>query len=63
MKMKTQSREFMEHVMTTDPLEMAIDWISDNLSPEDVFDKKTLDQWAIDSGYTKPQKGSGERCN
>ena len=33
-------------------LEDAIEWIRDNLYPEDVFDREQLDDWAIDSGYT-----------
>jgi hypothetical protein len=34
-------------------LDEAIDWISSNMEPEDVFDNNQLDSWAEDSGYVK----------
>jgi hypothetical protein len=34
-------------------LDVAIDWIQDNLSPEDVFDTKDLQTWAENNGYVK----------
>jgi len=34
-------------------LDNAIDWISSNLSPDEVFDEKALKEWAESNGYTK----------
>ena len=30
-----------------------IDWIGKNMSPDDVFDEKVLEDWAIRNGYVK----------
>lgn len=34
-------------------LQTAIDWIKDNLKPDDVFSDKDLETWAENNGYTK----------
>lgn len=34
-------------------LDGAIDWINTNLTPDDVFDSSTLDDWALTNGYEK----------
>jgi hypothetical protein len=34
-------------------LQDAIDWISKNLDPEDVFDKEKLSDWASDNAFYK----------
>ena len=34
-------------------LDEAIDWVSRNLSPEDVFSAKELEAWAENNGFTK----------
>lgn len=36
-------------------LELAAEWISSNLNPEDVFDVADLDDWAKRSGYVKEE--------
>lgn len=36
-------------------IEDAIDWIQANCYPEDVFDKKALEEWAENNGYTKEE--------
>ena len=47
-----QSREFADSVLSIDYfLEYAADWISSNLSPEEVFDRGVLETWALDNGY------------
>lgn len=30
--------------------------IRDRMKPEDVFDEKQLEQWAIDNGFTKDEE-------
>ena len=44
---------FTEAILKTYPLDEAIDWISNNMKPEDVFTEDRLEQWAKDSNYTK----------
>ena len=48
-----QDSEFVSAVISPSLLEDAIDWIKSNLNPEDVFDEKSLDTWAEESGYEK----------
>lgn len=48
-----QDKDFIATVIPSILLEEAIEWISTNLSPEDVFLEDELDTWAIDSGYVK----------
>lgn len=44
-----QEREFMENISPT--LDEVIEWIKNNLNPEDVFDEDDLIEWAEDNGY------------
>lgn len=30
-----------------------LDWINENFTPEDVFDRDTLDKWASDNDWTR----------
>lgn len=39
--------------MSTATLGNAIDWISDQLAPDDVFSEKQLAAWAESNGYSK----------
>ena len=48
-----QDKEFLEYVIPSGLLEVAIDCINSNLDPEDVFDTNTLDNWAVDNAYIK----------
>lgn len=36
-----------------DLLETAVDWIAENLDPEDVFSDEALQMWADANGYSK----------
>lgn len=46
-----QDIDFVQSVISTDLLANAIEWIAKNLSPEDVFDKEQLVDWANDNGF------------
>lgn len=35
-------------------LEVAIEWMQQNLEPEDIFSEKQLSNWAAAAGYVKP---------
>jgi len=51
-----QDKDFqaiIQEMIPSDALSSAIDYISHNLDPEDVFDEKTLSVWAENNGYIK----------
>jgi len=50
-----QDRDFLEDVVGTLLLENAIDWISRNMEPEDVFSTQDLDRWAKNNGYVEEE--------
>lgn len=39
--------------MSSSALDNAIDWISSNMNPDEVFDEKSLKEWAESNGYVK----------
>ena len=43
-----QNASFASDLLPQYPLDDAIDWIKNNLEPDDVFDETTLERWAID---------------
>ena len=50
--------DFANHLFPTDPLDVAIEWIKANLSPDDVFDDDAISQHAranveIDDVYSE----------
>jgi len=56
MSTASQDRKFLEMVAGELPsslLENAIDFISTNLNPDDVFPIKDLETWAEENGYEK----------
>jgi hypothetical protein len=55
MPTKTQGKIFKDFILDSVPLlSESIDWINDNLKPEDVFDDIKLHQWAQENGYARP---------
>jgi hypothetical protein len=44
----SQDNAFVSSIISRTLLEESIDWIKDNLEPEDVFDYSTLEGWVID---------------
>lgn len=46
----TQDRQFLSAVINDALLEEAIEWIKDNLEPDEVFDKDDLYDWGIANG-------------
>lgn len=49
-----QDNDFMSHVISGCLLEDAIDWISSNMDPDEVFPRDKLEQWANDNGMEYP---------
>lgn len=50
-----QDQDFIAEVINIpdDLLEKSIDWIRDNLSPEEVFSEKQLNDWAERNGFVE----------
>lgn len=46
-----QDKDFLDSVIPSTLLDAAIDWINSNMSPDDVFSMKDLDDWAENNGY------------
>lgn len=49
----SQDKTFISEVIGSDLLQNAINWIAQNLSPDDVFADSELEEWAEDNGYVK----------
>jgi len=50
-----QDRDFISSLISSHLLEDAIDWISQNMEPADVFSKKDLEDWAEGEGYVEEE--------
>lgn len=51
-----QNKDFRDQLISESLLENALDWIANNLPPEDVFSEAQLEEWAIDTGFIKPDQ-------
>lgn len=52
MATRLQDKNFADTLASPDGwLDTAIDWISTNLNPEEVFSHENLAQWARDNGF------------
>jgi len=50
----SDNQKFSESVFNaSSALDNAIDWIADNLNPEDVFPQSDLETWADENDYIK----------
>jgi hypothetical protein len=43
----------MQHAFGREMLDQLLDWIVENMEPDEVFDDQTLRQWAEDHGWLK----------
>lgn len=48
-----QNQDFSTVLLVQWPLDDAIEWICDNMKPEDVFAERDLIDWAEENGYVK----------
>lgn len=46
-----QDQDFLAHVIPSALLESAIEWIAKNMSPDDVFSERALEEWAEANGF------------
>lgn len=51
-----QDKQFIDQMISTTLLEDAIGWIGDNMSPEQVFSNKQLENWAESMGYKQVEE-------
>ncbi len=62
----TDNNAFLSALFPGWLLDDAIEWIEDNLAPDDVFDIETLDEWAEANGWVRPRRltppGTATRC-
>lgn len=56
MATRQQNYEFTDSMLGTTPLNSAIEWIANNLAPEDVFDSKQLEAWAAENDFVKAEE-------
>lgn len=50
-----EEQEFIQQVLTIDT-DAAVKWVTAHKNPEDVFAADTLDTWARENGYEKPEE-------
>ena len=50
-----EDKKFIEYVIEKSLLEESIEWIRDNLEPEDVFGEAQLKDWAKDNGMVEEE--------
>lgn len=51
-----QNRSFSRYLITEDNLlDYALDWMRDNLEPEDVFCCCHLEEWALENGFVEEE--------
>ena len=50
-----QDQSFIEDIIDLRLLERSLEWIGQNMPPEEVFDKKRLKEWATENGYVKEE--------
>jgi len=52
-----ENEDFAREMLETDPLDRAIEWIKNNLEPEDVFSDEQLLDWAYGYGMKRTDDG------
>lgn len=57
MPSKKDNQKFAEFLVEgTTLLDAAIEWVKDNMKPDDVFDNTDLSTWAEDNGFVKEEE-------
>jgi hypothetical protein len=47
------NQQFGKELVGDELLNRAVEYIRDNLNPDEVYDKEDLEEWAIDNGFVK----------
>lgn len=50
---RTLDEDFAVNLFEKSPLTLAVEWIAENLVPEDIFTDSQLEEWAEANGYVK----------
>ena len=50
---QAKRNEFIDATVSGQLLDEIVEWIGDNLCPDDVFSEELLDQWAEDNDYER----------
>ena len=50
-----EDEKFLADVIGSELLEKSIEWIQNNLAPEDVFSEDALSDWANDHGFVEDE--------
>lgn len=48
-----ENKKFAAAILPGYLLDAAVDWILDNMEPEDVFDEEKLKEWALANGFVE----------
>jgi len=49
------SADFIDSIINQDLLDCAVNWIGDNLLPEEVFEESLLEDWAETNGWVRKE--------
>lgn len=49
----SQEKSFMDSLNLHSLASDAVDWVADNLEPDEVYDDNALQEWAENNGYIK----------
>ncbi len=59
MSSRQEREDFIENTIPSDLLDQAVEWVSRNMTPDQVFDNDTLTDWAKDNNMrTAGETGS-----
>lgn len=47
------NQQFIKELVGDDLLDRAVEYIKDNIRPEDIFSEEELGEWAEDNGFVK----------
>jgi hypothetical protein len=50
-----QQQDFIKDVIPSNLLDDAVIWVGNNMSPDQIFPKEILHNWAVENGYSKEQ--------
>jgi hypothetical protein len=59
MSTRQQRNDFISYVIADDLLDTAIEWISQNMAPEEMFDESTLTSWAHENDMRTRDETAG----
>jgi hypothetical protein len=54
---RKQDQDFTQHFVETATIDFGdvVEYVAEECMPEDVFNEKTLERWALDNGFTREE--------